>query len=141
MLVMVCSKLRFSALQIPSHDPPAGSRADHPRPGLQQGARTAAHTQHHLRPCHRPADTHRLGHQYPLPGGQTQIYGGYIPSNNTGVYLSTLQDPVYTTSSGEMSEIGDPEWLGEFSSAVMSLSHQQFSSQLDTQADTGSVTM
>ena len=47
------------------------------------------------------------------------------------------QDPVYTTSSGEMSEIGDPEWLGEFSNAVLSLSHPQFSGQTDIQADLG----
>ena len=66
---------------------------------------------------------------------------GIFSVKTQGLTCLHLQDPVYTTSSGEMSEIGDPEWLGEFSSAVMSLSHQQFSSQLDTQADTGSVTM
>ena len=48
-------------------------------------------------------------------------------------YNPILQDPVYTTSSGEISEIGDPEWLGEFSSAVLSLSHNQFSVQPEPQ--------
>ena len=45
----------------------------------------------------------------------------------------TLQDPVYTTTQGEISEIADPDWLGEFSSAVLALSHQQFSAQSDQQ--------
>ena len=44
-----------------------------------------------------------------------------------------LQDPVYTTTQGEIAEIADPEWLGDFSSAVLSLSHQQFSAQSEHQ--------
>ena len=38
-----------------------------------------------------------------------------------------MQDPVYTTSSGEITDIGDPEWLGQFSAAVTNLQRLQYS--------------
>ena len=37
-----------------------------------------------------------------------------------------FQDPVYTTSSGEITEISDPAWLGEFSSAVTALQYSDY---------------
>ena len=42
------------------------------------------------------------------------------------------QDPVYTTSAGEITEISDPAWLGQFSAAVTSLQSQQYSAPANT---------
>ena len=43
---------------------------------------------------------------------------------------------MYTTSSGEITDIGDPEWLGQFSAAVTNLQTLQYSQStagVDTQ--------
>ena len=42
-------------------------------------------------------------------------------------YEKCLQDPVYTTSSGEITEIGDPAWLGQLAAATASLQSGQYS--------------
>ena len=42
------------------------------------------------------------------------------------IEYSMFQDPVYTTSQGEIIDIGDPEWLGQFSTAVASLQSMQY---------------
>ena len=42
------------------------------------------------------------------------------------------QDPVYTTSAGEITEISDPAWLGQFSAAVASLQSLQYSAPANT---------
>ena len=34
---------------------------------------------------------------------------------------------MYTTSAGEITDISDPEWLGQFSAAVSSLQSMQYS--------------
>ena len=42
------------------------------------------------------------------------------------------QDPVYTTSAGEITEISDPAWLGQSSAAVTSLQSLQYSVPANT---------
>ena len=41
-------------------------------------------------------------------------------------YIVIFQDPVYTTSAGEITEISDPAWLGQLSAAVSALQSLQY---------------
>ena len=42
---------------------------------------------------------------------------------------------MYTTSAGEITEIGDPEWLGQLSAAVSSLQSMQYTQYTGGYAD------
>jgi hypothetical protein len=63
--------------------------------------------------------------------------GGKMPQVNpfccNYTYITCLQDPVYTTSVGEISEIADPDWLVSFREAVTTL--QYGAHQWDSQAE------